>query len=85
MELILDNNIDNKLEKQQNKFINTCLGKVINTGMNIGIRAVMPDLLENEVINIKDAILENGFKSRIKYSNIFCDKYWKKCNRYFEW
>lgn len=68
MELILENSndINNSLENKQKKFLETSLGKVINIGVDVGLRAVLPDLIENEVISIKDAILENGFKARIK-------------------
>ena len=87
MELSLNNNktIETTLEREQNKFINTVLGKVINTGVDIGLRSVLPDLIEDEVISIKDAILENGFKSRFKYSNYICNKFWKKCYWNFDW
>ena len=68
MELSLDSKIelDNGLEKEQSRFINTMFGKVINTGLDIGLRSVLPDLIEDEVISVKDAILDNGFKSRIR-------------------
>lgn len=87
MELSLDSKIelDNSLEKEQSRFINTMFGKVINTGLDIGLRSVLPDLIENEVINVKDAILENGFKDRIKYSDFFSNKFRKKCHRNIYW
>ena len=44
----------NNLEKEQNKFLETTLGKTINTAVNIGLRWVLPDLIEDEIINIKD-------------------------------
>lgn len=68
MELNLNNNrlVEKELSREQNKFINTMLGKVINTGIDIGLRSVLPDLIEDEVISVKDAILDNGFKSRIR-------------------
>ena len=66
MELSLNNKIENKIEKEQNRFINSNLGRVINTGLNIGIRALMPDLIENEIISIKDAIFKSGLKVRFR-------------------
>lgn len=65
MELTLSNNmnINNSVEKEQKKFLETTLGKVINTAVDIGIRVALPDLIEDEVINIKDNVLENGFKA----------------------
>ena len=37
------------------------LGKTINTGLDIGLRMLLPDLIEEQVIDIKDTIIENGF------------------------
>ena len=51
----LNNNFmlnDNNIQIKQEKFIDTTFGKIINSG--------------DEVINIKDQILKNGFKSGIK-------------------
>lgn len=50
------------LEIEQKNFLSTTMGKIINTGLNIGIRSLLPDIVEDEVIEIKDAILKNGFK-----------------------
>ena len=70
MELV--NNIDNNLfkttsvtlEKQQS-FLETALGKVINTALDTGIRALLPDIIEEQIINIKDAIINSGFKAGV--------------------
>ena len=87
MELSLNNKveIENELSKEQNKFINTVLGKVINSGVDIGLRSVLPDLIEDEIIEVKDAILNNGFKARIRYSNFVSCEFWKECYRNFHW
>jgi len=53
-----DNNI---IVEQQNNFLETTLGKTINAGLDIGLRVLLPDLIENQVIDIKDAIIEGGF------------------------
>ena len=50
----LNNNID--IEVKQNNFLETTIGKAINTGLNIGVRYLLPDLIEDEVIQIKDSI-----------------------------
>lgn len=65
--LNLDNNIEeNKdIENKQKEFLNTNLGKVINTGIDIGLKAVLPDVIENQIIDIKDVLLENGLKEGI--------------------
>ena len=74
MELALEkqNQINNSLEKQQKKFLETTIGNVINTGVDIGLRAVLPDLIEDEIINVKNVILENGFKARLRYCHYIC-------------
>ena len=67
-DLILENdiNIENSLSMEQTNFLETNFGKIINSAVDIGIKALLPDLIEDEVINIKDAILENGFKEGMK-------------------
>lgn len=54
------------LENRQNLFLQNSLSKVINAGLNTGIRALLPNFIEEEVISIKDAIINNGFKSGTK-------------------
>ena len=38
---------------------------MINTAVDLGIRAALPNLIEDQVITIKDAILNSGFESGI--------------------
>ncbi len=68
MELAIDNNISNQIvnEQSQNSFLQTALGKVVNIGLDMGLRAILPNVIEDQVINIKDEILQNGFQSGIK-------------------
>ncbi len=60
------NNIEENLEKEQTNFLDTLIGKAVNTAIDIGIRAVLPDFIEEQVINLKDNLLENGIKDGIK-------------------
>ena len=46
----------------------TTLGKTINTGIDIGIRAVLPDFIEEQIIDLKDNLLKYGLKDGIKKS-----------------
>ena len=55
-----------ELSKSQNKFLQSTIGKITNSGLNIGIRALLPNVIEDQVIEIKDAILNNGFQEGIK-------------------
>lgn len=59
----LEQNLVN--EKTQKNFLETILGKTINTAIDIGIRAALPEFLEDQVINIKDNLLQYGLKDGI--------------------
>ena len=59
----MPNNME--IEKKQKNFLQTRLGKAINSGLNIGLRYALPDIIEDEIINIKDEIIENGFKEGV--------------------
>lgn len=54
------------LETEQNKFLNSTIGKVINNAIDIGLRYVLPDLIEEEVIDVKDSLIKNGLKEGIQ-------------------
>ena len=65
MEIDIQNELNNKnleVGKEQKSFLETTLGGIINTGLNLGIKYLLPDFVEDEVINIKDTILNEGFK-----------------------
>lgn len=58
----VDNNLGNgfitelgevTIEENQNKFLEGTLGKVINTGVDIALRAILPNAIEDEVIRNK--------------------------------
>ncbi|MBO4815495.1 MAG: hypothetical protein J5507_00735 [Clostridia bacterium] len=65
-EINLDNNTEMVTYEKQKSFLESNLGQIINGGINIGIRALLPDLIEDQVINVKDSIITDGFKSGIK-------------------
>lgn len=60
----LNNNIVN--ENTQKNFLETTLGQTINTAIDIGIRAVLPNFVEDQIINIKDNFINYGLKEGIK-------------------
>ena len=66
----LTNNIDLKLEKNNNRegFLNSTLWKTINNGIDIGLRYLLPDLVENEIIDLKDNLINLGLRNGIKQS-----------------
>lgn len=54
-----------EIEKEQKSFLESGIGKVINTAMDMGIRFLLPDFIENEVIEIKDTLVQEGFQEGI--------------------
>ncbi len=72
MENILNNSIELnnnlEIEKEQKNFLETTLGKTINTGIDIGIRAILPDYIEEQIIDLKDNLIKYGLKEGIKKS-----------------
>ncbi len=56
---------DLNLETEQGKFIDSTIGKVINNAIDIGLRYILPDLIEEEVIEVKDALIKNGLNAGI--------------------
>lgn len=66
-EVKIENNLIKNNEKNNN-FFDTVLGKSINTGIDIGIRAIFPNYIENQIIDIKDNFIEFGLKDGIKKS-----------------
>lgn len=64
------NNIENNSHtvtlESQKSFLESTWGQLINGGIDIGLRALLPDFLEDEVIEVKDSIITDGFKSGIQ-------------------
>lgn len=50
---------------QKTNFLDNIFLKNINDGINIGLKAILPDMLENEVIKLKDNLIEYGLKDGI--------------------
>lgn len=65
MDLVLENNIINNLENKQNSFLQSTIGKAINNGINVGLRALLPDFIEDKVIELKENLLNFGLKEGI--------------------
>lgn len=62
----LDDNTNNVTYEEQKSFLETNLGQVINGGVNLGLKAILPDIIEDEVIEIKDSIITDGFSAGVK-------------------
>ena len=76
MENILDKSverqIDNNIEtnditiEDQKSFLETTFGKTINAGIDIAMKALLPDFIEDQIIEVKDVLLSEGLKDGIK-------------------
>ena len=70
IENILENNLTNKNEmnigENQNNFLESMLGKTINFGLDIGLRALLPNFVEDAVIEVKNILLKDGFSEGAK-------------------
>lgn len=62
----IQNEINNNIKIEKNNFLNNIIGKTINNGIDIGLKTILPDLIENQIIDIKNSLLENGLKSGIE-------------------
>ena len=61
-----NNNLSNVTYEEQKGFLESTLGQVINGGIDFGLKAILPDVIEDEVIEIKDSIISDGFAAGIK-------------------
>ena len=66
LELNNRNNLENVTYEEQKSFLETNLGQVINSGIDLGLKTLLPNVIEDEVIEIKDSIITDGFKAGIK-------------------
>ena len=64
--LTIRNGIEQEnLERKQNGFLQSNLGQAINSGINLGLKVILPDVIEDEVIAIKDSLVTEGFSSAV--------------------
>ena len=64
-ELINNNSNEIVTEKEQNSFLESTLGKVVDSALDVGIRMLLPDVLEDGVVEVKDALLQGGLKEGV--------------------
>ena len=51
--------------QEQKNFLDTSLGKVVNTAVDLGLRWVLPDFVESQVIDVKNSLIRGGLKEGI--------------------
>ena len=62
IDLLVENEVT---VENQNTFLQTTLGKTINTAIDVGLRGILPDMIEEQIIDIKNVLLTNGLKEGI--------------------
>ena len=60
--------------EEQNGFLDSTLGKVINTAVDLGLRWILPDFIENQIIEVKDTLITGGLKEGIVLDHITAGK-----------
>ena len=59
----LINNED--LKQLQEGFLQSKVGQIVNSAVDFGLREILPDFVEDEVIEVKDALITGGLKEGI--------------------
>lgn len=62
----IKNDLQDSLKKAQETFLKSKIGQVVNSAVDIGIKIALPDWLEDEIIDIKNSVLNDGFKEGVK-------------------
>jgi len=67
MKLELENNLllnenKNQLQVEQNSFLKSAFGTALNMAVDFGLRKILPDFIEEQVIDVKNVLLNNGLK-----------------------
>ena len=70
LELEQNNKIENNLsvKNEQNNFLDSMLWKTIDNGIDMGLRYILPDFIENQIIDLKDNLIKYGLKDGISKS-----------------
>ena len=66
MEIENNAEIGLQINDKKEEFLNSTLWKTINNGIDIGLRYLLPDLVEDEIIDLKDNLINYGLKDGIK-------------------
>lgn len=62
----LENVMENELSKNQKKGIEKLLESTFNKSIDMGLKILLPDMIENQIIEIKNVILNNGLSDGLK-------------------
>lgn len=59
-DLELNNNNNVELEKEQNDFVKNAINEAVKTGIHMGIKTLLPDFIEDKIIELTDELLDDG-------------------------
>lgn len=79
----IGNEINNNIKIEENNFLKEIIGKTVNNAIDIGLKTILPDVIENQIIDIKDALIENGLKSGIDTAINSVVDFWKSTKGIF--
>lgn len=66
-EINLENNQTELVtEQEQNSFLESSIGKAVDSALDVGLRMILPDFLEEGVLEVKDALFQGGFKEGVQ-------------------
>ena len=51
--------------EKQNSFLNSNIGKFVNTAVDVGLKAILPNFIEDQIIDVKDSLIKGGLKEGI--------------------
>ena len=63
MDLVENLNLNNSIN--DNDFFQTHFGQIINQSIESGLRILLPDFIEEDIIGIKDTLIEEGFSEAV--------------------
>ena len=46
--------------EKQNSFLNSNIGKFVNTAVDVGLKAILPNFIEDQIIDVKDSLIKGG-------------------------
>ena len=73
--------LENTAQKPIN--INIDIPKIANKALDFGLKTVLPDFIEDEVIQIKDAFIKEGFIAGLEEAKQQIDEVWKSVKGIF--
>lgn len=70
-------------ENLQKINIGNAIPQVVNKALDIGLKLVLPDFIEQDIIGIKDAFIQNGFTAGIEEAKERADEIYKSVTGLF--